>query len=686
MEKKYNSSSNIYEEDTSINKELNFLLKYKDFIRNDLINIKNNLLKNKNNLEISEIIEDYKIRARTAYIDVKSEKTKMKLKEEFSNILRAINKEILNNLESDLNKMIDIKKTYADVKKENEILDSELSNINKDVRILNNKLLKKNDEISKWQIKFESFKNVMPFFEELIRLFPKRDPKSLIINFFEKKNQTIEDIHRLNELKENYFDELKKRDRILNIENKEKTNIESRINEERQLFETREKILNQELLLYQSHYDNLQSFNKTKQYLKSVLFDLFKKMVKYISFHNYNAFIKKIGYNPIKNEKEFDISIFDNKYFLDLIEQCIVNKASDCNDGKLLRNTIIFANYLLRKYLSKNKTKIYRYEPVKTLRELKSYVDNINDENNILKALIINLKQKQSDLKYKRKNLEKLITKSKIEYKELLIKLEKAKKIQLTLFKSKNNNKYLEFEKSDIEENKLSNKNIYNEKDSKLIKSKSYNNFKTDINNKGNLFKTIDHYNINRTSKLFITRTDKIKKKRNIYKETNKFIKNEKLKINVGKEEEIKKIMKSFKTINNIKISSNKDKLYKTNGFNSSGNILLQTKNLLKEINASENEKIFKTAKYNPFKNGKLTIETYEEFPISFISNRIKNKKIKKFKTYKSKRQFTNLLNAGDNYKMISNKIIKNIDNIINSLSGIKANDIKIGENSNSST
>lgn len=677
MEKKYNSSSNIIEQDTSINKELNILSKYKDFIRNDLINIKKNLLKNKNNLEISEIIEDYKIRARTAYIDVKQEKTKMKLKEEFSNILRSINKEILNNLESDLNKMIDIKKTYADVKKENEILDSELSNINKDVRILNNKLLKKNDEISKWQIKFESFKNVMPFLEELIRLFPKRDPKSLIINFFEKKNQTIEDIHRLNELKENYFDALKKRDRIFNIENKEKTNIESRINEERQLFETREKILNQELLLYQTHYDNLQSFNKTKQYLKFVLFDLFKKMVKYISGHNYNEFTKKIGYNPIKNEKEFDISIFDNKYFLDLIKQCIVNKASDCNDGKLLRNSIIFANYLLRKYLSKNKKKIYRYEPVKTFRELKSYVDNFNDENNILKALIINLKQKQSDLKYKRKNLEKMITKSKIEYKELLIKLEKAKKIQLTLFKSKNNNKYFEFEKSDIEENKLSNKNIYNEKDSKLIKSKSYNNFKTDINNKGNLFKTIDHYNINRTSKLFITRTDKIKKKKNNNKETNKFIKNEKLKINIGKEEEIKEIMKSFKTINNIKISSNKDKLYKTNGFNSSGNILLQTKNLLKEINASENEKIFKTAKYNPFKNDKLTIETYEEFPTSFISNRIKNKKIKKFKTDESKRQFTNLLNAGDNYKMISNKIIKNIDNIINSLSGIKTNEIK---------
>ena len=39
---------------------------------------------------------------------------------------------------------------------------------------------------NRWQIKFGTFKNVMPFFEELIRLFPKGDPKSLII-FLKKK-------------------------------------------------------------------------------------------------------------------------------------------------------------------------------------------------------------------------------------------------------------------------------------------------------------------------------------------------------------------------------------------------------------------------------------------------------------------------------------------------------------------
>ena len=617
-------------------------------------------LENRNNLEISEIIEDTKIRARTSYINNITEKSKMEIKEQFSKALKSINKKVLNNLENNFHEIINIKNSYIEIMKENEMLDYELLNINKDVRILNKKLFNLNDEISKWQIKFNPFKKVMPFFEGLIRLFPNEEPKNLIINFFENKQKSIEYIHRLNKLEENFFDISNQRDKILHIENEERNHIESRIKEEKKLFETREKILKQEIFLYQSHYDNLQILNANKQKLKLKLIKLYKIIKKYIPHDNYNKFIKKIGYNPIKDEKEFDPSIFDNKYFSELIIECIINKASESNEGKLLRNTIVFTNYLSRKYLIENKKNNYRYEPVKTFRELKNYIDNLNFENNSLKALLINLKQKQSDLKCGRKNLEYILKKSKIEYKELLLKLEKAKKIQLDLFKSKNN----------------INKNIENTKEYKLIKSKSNNNLKFKINNKDNLFNTIEYYNNSKTSKLFITHTNKIKeKKKNINKENKIIIENEKINKKTGKE--LKEIIKNFKTIKNIKISNNKDKLYKTNGFNSTGNLFLQTQKILKEI--YENEKIFKNPKSNKIKTDKLTIETSEEFP-SLIYNRKKHQKEDKFKTEESKRPFSSILIKENNYKMISNKIINNIDNIIDTLNGLKMEDIKIDE------
>ena len=692
MEKKYNSENDIL-----INNPLNLLLNVQEYNNNiknnevisssqknilDKKNLNNNrlnpnnlildalkiveklkskkYLENRNNLEISEIIEDTKIRARTSYINNKTEKSKMEIKEQFSKALKSINKKVLNNLENNFHEIINIKNSYIEIMKENEMLDYELSNINKDVRILNKKLFNLNDEISKWQIKFNPFKKVMPFFEGLIRLFPNEEPKNLIINFFENKQKSIEYIHRLNKLEENFFDISNQRDKILHIENEERNHIESRIKEEKKLFETREKILKQEIFLYQSHYDNLQILNANKQKLKLKLIKLYKIIKKYIPHDNYNKFIKKIGYNPIKDEKEFDPSIFDNKYFSELIIECIINKASESNEGKLLRNTIVFTNYLSRKYLIENKKNNYRYEPVKTFRELKNYIDNLNFENNSLKALLINLKQKQSDLKYKRKNLEYILKKSKIEYKELLLKLEKAKKIQLDLFKSKNN----------------INKNIENTKEYKLIKSKSNNNLKFKINNKDNLFNTIEYYNNSKTSKLFITHTNKIKeKKKNINKENKIIIENEKINKKTGKE--LKEIIKNFKTIKNIKISNNKDKLYKTNGFNSTGNLFLQTQKIIKEI--YENEKIFKNPKSNKIKTDKLTIETSEEFP-SLIYNRKKHQKEDKFKTEESKRPFSSILIKENNYKMISNKIINNIDNIIDTLNGLKMEDIKIDE------
>ena len=597
----------------------------------------------------------------------------MKVNEDFHDILKSVNKNAINKLEKYLSEIINIKKSYTEIIKENEKLEIKLSNINNNVRTANNQLIQKNDEVSKWQIKFQSFKKIMPFFEELIRQYPEEDPIKLINKYLGNKKILLDQLHKLNSLKEEYEDIFNQKEKMLKFENLEKESIEERINEEKRMFEERKKILDQEINLYQTHYDNIQIINERKTQLKQNLFNLYKKIKGLVPEKNYNIFIKKIGFNPIKNEEDFDPTIFNNKYFMDLIKEFIVNKASQCIDGKLLRNTIVFGNYLSRKYLYHNKNKNYRYDPVNSFRDLKNLIDNIKFDNNRLKAMVINLKQKQIDLKTKRKNLEYLMNKRKMEYNELLSKLEKAKKIQLTIFKSKNN-KLKSLEK--IESNK------------NLIKSKSNKNLKIEINNKDDLFKTIDNYKNTKEHKFFITNTDRVlkinkKSMKNKFKnKVNKYLinKTEKNKNNntIKKENDnLKEIMKKFK---NLKRSKNKDKLYKTNGFNSAGNIFLYAKNIIKELREQENLYSFKYP--NEIKNkiikNKLTIETFDDFPTIL---EYKKNELKKYKTIQSKRPFSSQMYNGDNYEIISNKILTNIDNIIDKIKGLKPKNLTYEEN-----
>ena len=703
MDKKYNSAINLIEADNELNKILNLkelknnlkdnqLLSFpnKSYSKKKLNNNKirpNELilealkigekiksaqyLENKNNLNILDIIDDAKISARATYLNHKTEKGKRKVKKELKDILKSINKSALNKLENFYSDIINIRNSQTKIIKENEILDLNLSKINNDVKILNEKLLKKNEEISQWQVKFDCFKNIMPFFEELVLKFPNKEPKQLIYNYFKNKNKSLEQLNQFDKLEEEYFNANNQRKNILKMENDEKLKIQIRIDEEKKIFQTKKNLLEQEIVMHQKLYDNLQTIKENQKNLKILLFNLYKNLKKYIPERNYNEFIQEIGYNPIKNEKEFDPLIFYNEYFIKLITECIVNKASQSNEGKLLRITIVFANYLSRKYLLKNKKKNYRYDPVNSFKDLKILIDKIKFDNNRLKAVIINLKQKQSDLKSKRKNLENLLQKRKNEYKDLLTKLEKAKKIQLSIFKSK----------------QIKNKKEDNSKESnkKLVRALSEKNIKVENNNKDNLFKTI--YN-NKTSKFFLTNTEKVKKiNKNIINngynnKRNKLkIKTEKKINNIKIDDELREIMSNFKKMKDIKMSKNRDKLYKTNGFNSEGNIFFNAKALIKEISD-----IYKNQSFNKSnikqKNKKdiYTIETYEELPSIMKNKAIKKYKFRKeqkIKTVRPKRPFSSQINNEENYQIISNKIIDNIDNIINTINGIKSHNFE---------
>ena len=134
------------------------------------------------------------------------------------------------------------------------------------------------------------------------------------------------------------------------------------------------------------------------KYKKLLLF-LYKIIKKFIPEVKYNLFIKDLGYNPLNTEDNFDPSIFSNSNYLKLIQEYILNNASKSTEGKLLRNTIVFGNYLARKYLiQNNKDDNYRYNPIETFKNIKIYYDKIKIKNFGLKRKISNLQRRLEEL------------------------------------------------------------------------------------------------------------------------------------------------------------------------------------------------------------------------------------------------------------------------------------------------
>ena len=635
--------------------------------------IKSKEYQNKKNKKV-DIILDAKTVARTTYIDISRKKSKLKLNEEFKDIIKEVNKKALVNLDKNLEEILKIQNSYDRMIHENEMLELKLSNINNDIQILHKRLSAKKIDIDKLQIQFEPFRKEIPLFQELIHQFPNEEPENIIHNLFSNKKKSLEQLGKLNSLEREYFEMYRNREKELKKEIHEKEIINQKINEEKLLFQRRKKSLEEELEIYKNELNIIKTNFSQKAKFTQMLIDLYKNIKKIIPEQKYNQFIKKIGFDPLKREDKFDPTIFNNIYYILLVKETFANKVSDCYDGILLRITIVFANYLARKYLSHNKNKNYRYDPVSSFRDIKSLIDNKNFENYRLKGVIEDLKKKKSDLKMKKRDIENLLKKSKMKYYDLLRKLELAKKIQITSFKTQyDNSKTLDVtnERKDIIQRK------------ERIKSSFPKSIKIENNNKDNIIKTLELSHQKKANRFFITHIDKSSKnkKKNIkriFSATNynfnqiHNIKNIK-KINIiDKDKESKAFQELRNQFRDLEISKNRDKLFKTNGINSSENIFINIKTAVKEMLKHEEDLLLiKNSKKKEKKLAKkenLTIETSSHVPILF-------RKFKKKE--KIQRPFSSLMTDDKNYKNISDNIINKIDKMIDSIKKIELNNLK---------
>jgi hypothetical protein len=261
-----------------------------------------------------------------------------------------------------------------------------------------------------------------------------------------------------------------------------------------------------------------------------------------------------------------------------------------------------------------------------------------------------------------------------MKYYDLLRKLELAKKIQITTFKTQYDNPKtvdLSNERKDIIQR------------SERIKSSFPKTIKIENNNKDDIIKTLELSHQKKDNRFFITHMDRSSKdkKRNIkrifsatnynlnYKDNINNIKRTNI-INKDKESEVYKELRN--QFRDLEISKNRDKLFKTNGINSSENIFINIKTAVKEMLKHEEDLLLiKNSKKKEKKLAKkenLTIETSSHVPILF-------RKFKKKE--KIQRPFSSLMTDDKNYKNISDNIINKIDKMIDSIKKIELNNLK---------
>ena len=682
-----------------------------------------------------ELIQNTQISARNNYIESISQKFKLDLHDNFKMELIKSTEEGVDELQVKIDNIEKTKKKYEMALNEHAKLEQKLVDINNDLRLISHELYEKNELINKEQIKNEAFKIIQPIFEELIREFPDEEPKELISSFRRNKEKYLSQIHELNKLNMKINEIENERKKNINRNKAFQDNINSKIVQQKQVTDSMTNHFEKEFKIYKDEYEILQNYKKENIFLKQLLYNIYSWIKDYIHPKKYEIFIKKLGYDPLKRKKNFDVSIFNHKEFVSTVNENILSKVKECYDGVLLRATIVFGNYLVRRHL-KQKISKYRYDPVGAFREIKSAIDAKEFENYQLSGVIKNLNQKKINSYLKIKELEHQVQKAKIKFQSLLTKFEKYIKLTNKM-KSKNANALNQIQIGEGEKKIRSTSAYPTITSSSYTETKSLNtlNYKQGTNEEEDAEeKSVNHYQMEKKKrkkankainikKKFILTNDgqkgKNKKKRgqtleqnniktNINKirfktennknneyydssELNSLEKEILLEINNKSLNDNKLKLFQQKKFNDLQISKNRDKLIKTNGFNGTENILMNIKNIMNELIYSETPKaIIDKAKDDKSISDNKKYESIKDNQKSFpYLDRIKdlenNKCSKNYKTVNNKheRPFTSVpeITYGKNYNDISNKIMSDIDNIIGKMNDIDLHDFSTDQN-----
>ena len=252
-----------------------------------------------------------------------------------------------------------------------------------------------------------------------------------------------------------------------------------------------------------------EDYKKENQKLNNMLYQLYNKLIQRLKLSKDIIIDEK--YNNL-NEKDFEANLFDNREISDYIDKMLVTSSEELS-SKMLRETIAYANMMLRTYLKEELKK--KFNPVETFKEIKNFIDSLkmqltDSENNRKKfqkenyELNNRVKKLENELKYKAVQFEGLKKKFDLRISERILK---SRELRNEMIKKRENKRSI-YHKSDIineEEEKekdiknfdedytydTNNNNINNDNDNRsFVRLSSANNFRNKKNENKEIFLT----------------------------------------------------------------------------------------------------------------------------------------------------------------------------------------------------
>lgn len=288
-------------------------------------------------------------------------------------------------------------------------LDTTIHHLNQESKLLKEQLKQYEDNIFKLQSKFEIFERLKPIFEEFFKEFPDQNPISVIQEIKEKKEASVRMINDINDLTRIKFE--------LESEKKEIfTNYEKKMNYLEQKLKALESINKESADQHYSEVKQLKAelkvyeeYKKENLKMHNMLFQLYNKLIERLKLNREIS----ISSHFLITEGDFEPNLFDNKEIISYIDAMLTTSHEEMS-SKMLRETIAYANMMLRTYL-KDKLK-NKFNPVETFKEIKNYIDSLtvqlNDSENNRKKL----QREVNELNNRAKKLENEIKYNEVQF------------------------------------------------------------------------------------------------------------------------------------------------------------------------------------------------------------------------------------------------------------------------------
>ena len=553
-------------------------------IINQALDIKSNLRsntpekENERNELAFEIVHNTKETARNTFLSNLNSRKVDKLIKQFTINVDECNDNAQKNLNKILDDITKCKHSIEIHKKKNEMLIEQLAEINNSCKNIENELRNKNEDINKLQIKFEKFTQIKPIFEELIRSFPDEEPKDLITGIKNSIDPNVKKIYQIDNLNDKLDllekDELTEKEKMTKTENE----LLGKINEIKMDVTAKTEKYKKEIDELEEELKIFQNYQKENVRIRNLLYNLFLDIITKIPKEKYNSFVKDYGKDPSKKEI-FDAEVFNNHKFVVLLQNTILKNPTKSRGSLLLRQTIAYSNMMIRKYFEKKDS--YRYDPVTTFRELKNLFDKKQFDLYKLGCLIQNLKTNQHNNKQIIAELKNELKMSKLKF----LSLKKKAERQFRVEKVSNQGRKRHF----------SARTKFKKKQLPLLNNNMRPSTSMDPKKKFFITTTNKKYNKNENNKNDNVKEEETKDIKSIDEESSD---NEESDFSSNEEEEESKEessnlvledesvdQKEIKRFRDLKISKNRDKLIRSNGFKGMDNIISGLKNLADRTN-----------------------------------------------------------------------------------------------------